>query len=160
MPRYLEAFPVVHSQGVISLGYNIVEVRNRLRPEYRDLPQSAIVKLIREGGKEEITEEYTQRLRYYGGDSVPLRPGPIEGTEVLLHEATFLADEDRKEYKHSTLWEAIEVAKKAEVKRELICFHISSRYRQRLSAVERKVAEAGLPFKVTLIPPGEVVTMD
>ena len=160
MPRYIEAFPTVHSQGEPSLGYNVVEVRRRLRPEFQDLTQEEIVQLVREGHKEEITEEYAQKLLSYGGDSVPLRPGTVADTEVLLHEATFLADEDRKEYKHATVWEAIEVAKKAGVKRELICFHISSRYRRELKKVEERISELGLPFKVTLVPPGEIVTWD
>jgi len=155
MPRYIEAFPTVHSQGEPSLGYNVVEVRRRLRPEFQDLTQEEIVQLVREGRKEEITEEYAQKLLSYGG-----RPGTVADTEVLLHEATFLADEDRKEYKHATVWEAIEVAKKAGVKRELICFHISSRYRRELKKVEERISELGLPFKVTLVPPGEIVTWD
>lgn len=160
MPRYIEAFPTVHSQGELSLGYNVIEIRRRLKPDYQDLSQDEIVQLVREGRKDEITEEYAQKLVSYGGDSVPLRPATVEGTEVLLHEATFLADEDRKEYKHATVWEAVEVAKKAGVKRELICFHISSRYRQDLGKVEKRIAGLNLPFKVTLVPPGEIVTWD
>lgn len=160
MPRYIEAFPTVHSQGELSLGYNVIEIRRRLKPDYQDLSQDEIVQLVREGRKDEITEEYAQKLLSYGGDSVPLRPATVEGTEVLLHEATFLADEDRKEYKHATVWEAVEVAKKAGVKRELICFHISSRYRRDLGKVEKRIAGLNLPFKVTLVPPGEIVTWD
>lgn len=160
LPRYVEAFPTVHSQGELSLGYNVVETRRRLRPEFRDLSQEEIVELVRAGRREEITEEYAQRTISYGGDSVPLRPGPIADTEVLLHEATFLRDEDRKEYKHATLWEAIEVARKARVQRELICFHISSRYRRDLPRVEGEIAGMGLPFRVTLIPPGKVITWE
>jgi ribonuclease Z len=159
-PRYIEAFPTVHSQGEQSLGYNVVEVRRRLRPEFQQLSQQEIVKLVQEGRKDEITEEYAQKIFSYGGDSVPLRPATVAETEVLLHEATFLADEDRKEYKHATVWEAIEVAQRAQVKKELICFHISSRYRRELPKVEKKIASLGLPFKVTLIPPGEVVIRD
>jgi len=160
MPRYIEAFPTVHSQGEPSLGYNVVEIRRRLRPEYRDLSQEEIVALVREGRKDEITEQYAQKLFSYGGDSVPLRPSTVEETEVLCHEATFLADEDRKEYKHATVWEAIEVAQRARVKKELICFHISSRYRRDLGKVEREIAAMDLPFRVTLIPPGEIVTLE
>ncbi|MBC7097561.1 MBL fold metallo-hydrolase [Candidatus Bipolaricaulota bacterium] len=159
-PRYIEAFPTVHAQGEPSLGYNVVEVRRRLRPEYADLAQEEIVRLVREGKKDEITEEYHQKLFSYGGDSVPLRPAAVSETEVLCHEATFLADEDRKEYKHATVWEAIEVAKGAGVKKELICFHVSSRYRRELPKVEKEIAGLGLPFQVTLIPPGEVVYLE
>lgn len=156
--RYLEAFATVHSSNEISLGYNIVERRRRLKPEYRDLSQREIAELVRAGKKEEITEEYDQRIFTYGGDSVPLKPVFIRNTEVLCHEATFLDDSDRKEYKHSTVWEAIEVAKEAGVKKELLLFHLSSRYRRDLPKVKEKIEAMELPFKVTFIPPGELFT--
>ncbi|MCR4392023.1 MAG: MBL fold metallo-hydrolase [Candidatus Acetothermia bacterium] len=160
MPRYIEAFATVHSRGEPSLGYNVAEVRRRLKPDYRGFSQDEILGLVRAGRKDEISEEYVQYLFSYGGDSVPLNPALVQGTEVLCHEATFLAEEDRKEYKHATLWEAIEVARKAEVQKELIAFHISSRYRGELAAVEREVAQKKLPFSVRLIPPDEVVTLE
>lgn len=156
-PRYIEAFATVHTRGEPSLGYNVCEVRQRLKPEYRGLSQEEIVALVRAGKKEEISETYVQHLFSYGGDSVPLNPGLVRGTEVLLHEATFAEDEDRKEYKHSTIWEAIEVAKEAEVQKELILFHLSSRYRWDLEKIQRRIAELNLPFSVRIIPPGEVV---
>lgn len=160
MPRYIEAFGTVHARGEPSLGYNVCEVRRRLRAPYRDLPQEEIVALVRAGKKDEISEEYTQLLFSYGGDSVPLDPDAVRGTEVLLHEATFLADEDRKEYKHATVWEAIEVAQKAGVEKELIIFHLSSRYRGDLDGLAREIEEKGLPFSVRLIPPGELVEIE
>lgn len=160
MPRYIEAFGTVHARGEPSLGYNVCEVRRRLRGPFRDLPEEEIVALVRAGKKGEISEEYTQILFSYGGDSIPLNPDAVRGTEVLLHEATFLADEDRKEYKHATVWEAIEVAQKAGVEKELIIFHLSSRYRGDLDGLAREIERRGLPFKVTLIPPGELVEIE
>lgn len=160
MPRYIEAFGTVHARGEPSLGYNVCEVRRRLRPEFRDLPQEEIVALVRDGKRDEISEEYTQYLFSYGGDSVPLDPASVRGTEVLCHEATFLADEDRKEYKHATLGEALDVARKAEVEKELIVFHLSSRYRGELTAVAREIEKRDLPFKVRLISPGELVEIE
>lgn len=157
--RYIEAFPTIHTRGETSLGYNVAEIRRRLRPEYRDLSQEEIVALVREGKKEEISEEYVQYIFSYGGDSVPLNPNLVRHTEVLLHEATFLREEDRKEYKHATLEEALEVAKKAEVQKELIAFHISSRYRGDLREMEQRINQMGLPFRVRLIPPGDVVEL-
>lgn len=160
MPRYIEAFGTIHARGEPSLGYNVCEVRRRLRPGFRDLSQQEIVALVRKGEKDKISEEYTQRLFSYGGDSVPLTPAAVRGTEVLCHEATFLAEEDRKEYKHATIWEALDVARKAEVVKELIVFHLSSRYRGKLSDVAREIENMDLPFKVRLISPGELVEME
>ncbi len=155
--RYIEAFATVHARGEASLGYNVCEVRRRLKPEYRDLPHEEIVALVQAGKKEEISETYVQYLFSYGGDSVPLNPDLVRGTEVLLHDATFLEEEDRKEYKHSTVWEALAVAQQAGVQKELVLFHLSSRYRWDVEKVQEKIAELHLPFGVTIIPPGEVV---
>lgn len=159
-PRHIEAFPTVHAPNEKSLGYNIVERRQRLRDGYRTLPQEEIVAMVKAGRREEISETYDQRLLSYGGDSVPLRPGSVRDTEVLMHEATFLADEDRKEYKHATLEEAIDTAAAARVQRKLVCFHISSRYRRDVARVQKQVAALELPFTVTLVPPGEVCEVD
>jgi len=46
MPRYIEAFGTIHARGEPSLGYNVCEVRRRLRAEYRGLPQEEIVALV------------------------------------------------------------------------------------------------------------------
>lgn len=158
--RYIEAFATVHARGESSLGYNVCEVRRRLRPEYRDLPPEEIVALVQAGKKEEISETYVQYLFSYGGDSVPLNPELVRGTEVLVHDATFLDEEDRKEYKHSTVWEALEVARKAAVQKEVVLFHLSSRYRWDMEKARERIAELHLPFRVTIIPPGEVVEIE
>lgn len=54
----------------------------------------------------------------------------------------------------------MEVARKAEVEKELIVYHLSSRYRGELTAVAREIEGMGLPFKVRLIPPGELVEIE
>ncbi len=157
MPRYIEAFPTVHVGNETSLGYNIVEVRHRLRQEFAGAPQEEIVKLVREKGRDAVSETYHQRLFSYGGDSVAIKPAYIEGTEVLCHDTTFLDEQDRKEYKHATLAEAIATARDAKVKKELICFHISSRYKAKLKEISAASGHyEGLDFKVTLVPPGRI----
>lgn len=157
MPRYIETFPTVHVDNEISLGYSIVEVRHRLRPEHSGKTEEEIVRLVRKKGKEAVTETYHQRLFSYGGDSVAIRPAYVEGTEVLCHDTTFLDERDRKDYKHATLAEAIATAREAGVRKELICLHISSRYKAKLKEI---AAASGhyedLDFKVTLVPPGRI----
>jgi ribonuclease Z len=161
MPRYIETFSTVHTRGEVSLGYSIVEVRHRLRPELANASQGEIIRLVREKGREAVNETYHQRLFSYGGDSVPIKPAYIEGTEVLCHDTTFLDEEDRKEYKHATLAEAIEVARTAGVKKELICMHISSRYKAKVKEIAAASGHYdGLDFKVTLVPPGRIFTVE
>ncbi len=156
--RYIETFKVVHSEGEISLGYTIVEQRKRLKAEYRDLPQSEILELVRQGKREEISETYLKRLVSYGGDSVALDPADVAGTDILLHDCTFLTEEEREDYKHATLSEALEVALRAQVQEAFLAVHISSRYKHKLKEIEEQLRgeHPNLPFKVILVPPGKL----
>jgi len=161
MPRYIEAFPTVHVHSEPSLGYNVVEVRHRLKPELTGLSEREIVERVRRDGKEAVTEHYHQKLFSYGGDSVPIKAVHVAETEVLCHDTTFLDERDRKEYKHATLAEAIATAREAGVKKELICLHISSRYKSRVREIEEAGGEVeGLDFRVTLVPPGRIFSAE
>ena len=62
---------------------------------------------------------------------LPELKGDIESADILVHEATFSADEPEmaKAYGHSTAVQAANLAKDANVKR-LILTHISARYHQ------------------------------
>jgi len=161
MPRYVEAFSTVHVHNEVSLGYNVVEVRHRLKPELAGLSEEEIIARVRREGREGVSEEYHQKLFSYGGDSVPIKPAYIAETEVLCHDTTFLDEEDRKEYKHATLKEAIRTAREAHVKKELICIHISSRYKAKIEQMEKASGSyEGLEFKVTLVPPGRIFAVE
>ena len=161
LPRYVETFPTVHVHNEVSLGYNVVEVRHRLKPGLAGAPQEEIVARVRAEGKDSITEYYDQKLFSYGGDSVGIKPAYVADTEVLCHDTTFLDEEDRKEYKHATLSEAIACARDARVKKELLCFHISSRYKTKLREIEAASGRYDdLDFRVTLVPPGRIYSAD
>jgi ribonuclease Z len=161
MPRYVEAFPTKHVGNEISLGYNVVEIRHRLRPEFAGLPQEDIVAKVKSEGRAAISEDYHQKLFSYGGDSVGINPAYVADTEVLCHDTTFLDESDRKEYKHATLAEAIACARDARVKKELYCMHISSRYKAQLKKLQAASGhQEGLDFKVTMIPPGRIHIVD
>ena len=163
MPRYVEVFPTHHVSNEPSLGYSIVEVRHRLRADLAGTPEAQIAQIVRDRGRDAVTEMYHQRLFTYGGDSVAIKPQLIEGTQILCHDTTFLDERDRKEYKHATLSEAIASARDAHVSEKLIGFHISSRYRERVNAWEadgRRPQVEGLPFDVVLVPPGRIFTLD
>jgi len=125
------------------------------------LSEEEIIALVRKEGRESVSEVYHQKLFSYGGDSVPIKPAYIAETEVLCHDTTFLDEEDRKEYKHATLREAVEVARAAGVKKELICIHISSRYKSKIAEIEKASGSyEGLDFKVTLVPPGRILSVE
>jgi len=161
MPRYIEAFPTVHVHNETSLGYNVVEMRHRLKPELAGATQQEIVARVRSEGKDAVSEDYAQKLFSYGGDSVGIKPTHVSETEILCHDTTFLDERDRKEYKHATLAEAMQCARDAGVKKELICLHISSRYKSKLREIEKASGDYdGLNFKVTLVPPGRIFTVE
>jgi len=161
MPRYVEAFPTQHVHNEVSLGYNVVEIRHRLKSQYAGLSQEDIVAKVKSIGREAISEDYHQKLFSYSGDSVGVKPAYIADTEILCHDTTFLDESDRKEYKHATLSEAISCARDARVKKELYCVHISSRYKSEVKKTQAATDNAeDLGFKVTLIPPGRITVID
>jgi ribonuclease Z len=125
--RFIRCFSTDHARGHLTLGYNLIENRTRLKKEFLELPQSSIVNLVKEKGKSFITENYEYIVLSYVGDSMPVCPDDVRGSEVLMHEASFIDEEERKYDIHSTIEEAIQVAQEAEAK-SLILYHISSRY--------------------------------
>ncbi len=157
-PRYVEAFKTVHADNEISLGYTIIEQRRRLKPHYRDLPQEEILKLVQADKRDEISEIYLKKLVSYGGDSVALDPRDILETDILLHDCTFLTEEEREDFKHATLSEALEVALRAHVQEAFFAMHISSRYQQKLKEIEGQLMREHpkWPFKVVFVPPGKL----
>ncbi|MFB6290487.1 MAG: MBL fold metallo-hydrolase [Candidatus Bipolaricaulia bacterium] len=160
-PRFVSAFSTEHSRSEISLGYNIIEERQRLKERYRGLSEQRIKELAEREGREGLVETYRQKIFTYGGDSVPLDPGKIKGTEVLCHDCTFLVEEDRKMYKHATLEEAVKAGKAAGVKNKMLGIHISSRYKDRIEELKKSVVGPEAPsFEVELLPPGRIYRED
>ncbi|QTD37132.1 ribonuclease Z [Polaribacter batillariae] len=90
----------------------------------------------------------------YKPDIVPI----IKNADLLYHEATFLADRTdlAKKTKHSTSFEAAQIAKDANVG-ELIVGHYSGRYKD-ISLFQKEAAKI---FKnVSLSEPGKVFSID
>jgi len=136
----VQAFPVTHSARTVNLGYRLFERRTRLRPELAGLTPDEITAISREKGKDAVTEDYEQILLAYCGDSSPVDPDQVRGAEVLMHEATFIDAADRANEAHSTVAEALEVARAADVN-SLVLVHISTRYPKRqIESMIRKIA--------------------
>jgi ribonuclease Z len=126
---FLRSFRTKHSQKQLSLGYNIIEIRRKLKPECRGLNQIEINNLIWKNGKDAVAEDREQILFTYGGDSRPISPEKIKDSLYLCHECTYLSveDDERNFQQHSYLDEVLKVAKQANV-RNLLLFHVSLRY--------------------------------
>lgn len=126
---FVRTFKTKHSQRQLSLGYNIVEVRRRLKEQYQGLAQREINEIIWTKGKDEVAEEFEKIIFSYGGDSRPIDPDQVRNSLFLCHECTYLSveDDERNFQQHSFLDEVLQMAKKAEVE-TLLLFHTSLRY--------------------------------
>jgi ribonuclease Z len=136
--RSVETFSTRHTRGSQSLGYKIMETRRRLKSEWAGLTQAEIRSRAQGGGVDDLMEEYHGIKLAHGGDGLPLEPQVVAGSEILVHEATVLDSDDRKGDHHSTLGEALNVARKAQPG-TLILNHISGRYKR--AEVENAIRE-------------------
>jgi ribonuclease Z len=125
--RTLEATAVVHTPGEPALAYRVTETRRRLRPEFRDWTREAIEAAARAGERERMTEAVTHVRFAHSGDAMPIDPAWVAGADVLLHDATFLVEADRRDRIHATTEEALQVAAAAGVS-QLVLQHLSVRY--------------------------------
>jgi ribonuclease Z len=156
--RFLEAIAAVHTPGEPALAYRVTEQRRRLRPEFRDWTREAIEAAARAGDRERMTEAVTHVRFAHSGDAMPLDPMWVAGADVLVHDATFLVEADRRERIHATTDEALQVAADAGVSR-LVLQHLSVRYPRpacldplRAQVVARRIAHAWLLDDHRLVP--------
>ena len=121
-----------HENVYKSLGYRVVSVRTKLKPEYITLPPMEIKKTIETLGKEATHINIETVLLSYSGDTPPENFEYWNGSKVLIHEATFLGGEADKHIhahgnKHSNLEDVIRAVSGIHVEC-LVLGHFSSRY--------------------------------
>lgn len=138
---YIRPFPVNHTAQYYrgkfrAMGYHLIEKRKRLNAEYIDLQtklsadefRDLMIKTKQEKGEDAINEEYEVKLVTYCGDSEPVPVEEVKGTEILMHEASFMTKEEM-EAAHSCVDDVLDLARAAECK-ALIMYHISERYKR------------------------------
>jgi ribonuclease Z len=130
----IHAFGVEHVAGHPALGYRVVEHRRRLKPEFTALPQAEIEALARLGRREGLMESYDHIVFAHTGDAMPVAPDAVHGADLLVHDATFMEEADRREPIHATTAEALRVAREAGA-RALLLYHLSVRYERLLAEV-------------------------
>ncbi|MBU1108400.1 MAG: MBL fold metallo-hydrolase [Candidatus Riflebacteria bacterium] len=142
---FLRSFKTRHSQRQLSLGYNIIEKRRRLKPEYEGIAQRDLNQIVWTKGKDEIATEFEKTIFSYGGDSRPIDPADVKESLFLCHECTYMSSEDdeRDFQQHSFLDEVLETAKQSKVE-TLLLFHTSLRYnleelREKISLAKARV---------------------
>jgi ribonuclease Z len=125
--RTLEAFGVRHTPDEPALGYRVVETRRRLRTEYAHLTQAEVEGLALQGKRGDLLEDVRHIVFAHSGDAMPIDPEMVRDADLLVHDATFLDEADRREPIHATSEEALEVARLSGVK-TLLLHHLSVRY--------------------------------
>lgn len=156
----LEAFGVRHTPGEPALGYKVVETRRRLKREFSGLTQAEIEARAREGRRDELLEDVAHVVFAHSGDAMPIEPAVVAGADLLVHDATFLSEPDRREPIHATTEEALGVARAAGVK-TLVLYHLSIRY-DRVTAVpalRAQVVQSGFTGDCWLLDEGVFVSL-
>ena len=158
--RSLHAFAVRHTAGEPALGYKVVETRRRLKPEFAALTQAEVEARARQGRRDELVEEVPHITFAHSGDAMPLDPALVEGADLLVHDATFLSEPDRREPIHATTEEALEVARAASVK-TLVLYHLSIRYDRAtaLPALRAQVNASGFKGECLLLDEGDFIPL-
>jgi ribonuclease Z len=171
----IEALPNNHIQNselVKSVSYRVLREKRKLKAEYAHFSQAEITALARAQGSDSLMEAHTEVLLSYAGDIGPTTPDQWLGSQILIHEATFLKEEDAgdrtqskqhprmpRRNQHSVLPDVLQLAK--DVQPEiLILNHFSSRYSPEEvdAAVISEASRLGLTFPVYVIPPGRIVS--
>jgi ribonuclease Z len=169
--RFVKAFRTRHyaddnlEKQPRSLGYHLIWRKQKVRPEYRDLPQIALDAVREKVGREGITMPVSEKWISIGGDGCPLSVEAVADTKLLLHEATFLSSDDYEAeeagedvgHVHSTVDEALRVAHEAQIE-NVALYHISTRYTDQeiRDAVRASAEKLGLKAKVWAVLPRRV----
>ncbi len=163
--HFLRAFATDHYAEVgegrhLSLGYTLVRLVDKLKPEFVGMGQVELDQVRAQLGREHITFTVEDHLLAVSGDTVPIAADNYRGARCLLHECTFLNAEDAAEsgHRHSMLSEVLDLAQSAGVGR-LGLYHISKRYEDQeiVAAVRAECAEQQVSFPVSVALPGRVV---
>jgi len=158
--RQLEAFGVRHTTNEPALGYRVIETRRRLKPEHAGMAQADIEAAARDGKRDDLIEDARHILFAHSGDAMPVDPALVMNADVLVHDATFLDEPDRREPIHATTEEALAVAKAAKV-RTLVLYHLSIRYARdtAIPTLRAQVASSGFMGDCWLLDEGDWVPL-
>jgi ribonuclease Z len=156
--KQLEAISVRHTTNEVALGYRVVETRKRLKAEFASLPQADIEAAAKQGTRNDLVEDVAHVLFAHSGDAMPIDPALVMHADLLVHDATFLKEPDRREPIHATTEEAIDVARRAGVK-ILVLYHLSIRYDRStaIPALRAQVASSGFMGECWLLDEADFI---
>ncbi|MFA5125526.1 MAG: ribonuclease Z [archaeon] len=163
----VKAFPLKHEIPCYGFAFKEMDKKgefNRAKAEALGIPPGPLYAKLVAGEKVKVNgKTFTQknvmdyskkregRKIVIASDTLPTKETITEakGAEMLIHEATFLDKQKDKaaEAMHSTVLQAAEIAKKANVKK-LALFHFSARNTEEKEIIE----EAQKTFQKTIVP--------
>ena len=156
--EHVKCAPGIHK----SLSYKVFEIKRKLKPEFKTLDAKSIKILAAEKGNAFLTEEVRNCQISFSGDTPVDDYEKWNGSDLLIHEATFIRQEDATQIesrgnKHSQLDEVLKMASEIELK-QLILTHFSSRYSRNEidKAIRKSIAEFGIKIPVFAVYPGEI----
>jgi ribonuclease Z len=157
--RQLEAMAVRHTSEP-AVGYRVVETRRRLKAGFAALAQADIEAAARDGRRDAMLEDAVHVLFAHSGDAMPIDPALVTEADLLVHDATFLHEPDRREPIHATTEEALAVAATARVKTLVLC-HLSIRYDRAsaLPTLRGQLAASGFGGDCWLLDDGEFIAL-
>ncbi|MGK0365375.1 MAG: ribonuclease Z [Saprospiraceae bacterium] len=145
-----------------SHSFKVYRVKQKLKEQYLNLSGLEIKKERERIGIEYMTDEIRENIFTYSADTPIENDGRWNGSNILIHEATFLKREDMGEKgnrwnKHSTLEEVMKRVATSEGIEKLILSHFSSRYNKEeiLAAVEKEKALHQIKIPIEIVFPGE-----
>ncbi|MEM9915399.1 MAG: MBL fold metallo-hydrolase [Planctomycetota bacterium] len=141
--------------SVKSLSYLVTEDRSQLKAEFQGLTGEGIANLRRQHGDAYVLNIERKPMLGFSGDTPALEPDVWLGVPVLIHECTFLKQEDTRG-QHSHLEQVLEASRFLPLE-HLILTHFSSRYSHAdiQEAVTETANRLDIRFNIFLVLPGE-----
>lgn len=145
-----------------SFGYQVYQIKNKLKPEYLNLSQNEVKQLIAEQGRETMTEQVRTNILTYSGDTPVDDFEKWNHTKILIHEATFLGQAEQDAIhthgnKHSNLEAVLKMVSNLSIE-TLILGHFSSRYSAKEidERIKKLCKEYGIKIPVYRVLPGQL----
>ena len=145
-----------------SLSYKVFDIKNKLKSEFLYKPEDEIKDIVSRKGRDFITERVESNILSFSGDTPVDDYSKWDGSEVLIHESTFLKNEGNaqtgsKANKHSRIDEVLQMVKEITIG-TLILSHFSSRYsKEDIDKTDIKlINKLKIHIPVFLIYPGEI----
>lgn len=145
--RSVRAFETKHDDTRLSLGYQVLQNRKKLKVELQGIGGDRIRNMVSTGA--DIFEYDLRNTLTYTGDTRVRDVAEYADADILIHEATFLNREDVKYDSHSLVEDVLAMLVKYKPKNVLLN-HFSVRYSPAMcgSAVRSKAKELSLAFPV------------